>query len=156
MADVTKFPYYGEIEDYKVSDEQAYEFAKDAVAFCADDIYNYDYLELGEDDKHVYGFLVGWIDGYDPEDYGNEEGRGLCIKMGYMPKRGMMYDFEDWLMPYNEDTGDVWDTCCSIGTDPNDPALKSDVAWLMKNWREFLKDYQLSASTYYGEIDDGI
>ena len=148
-----QFNYYGELDDFNVSDEEAYNFVKDTVARLADDIYSYDYLELGEDDVNTYALLVGWMDGFDPEDCGNEEGRDLCIQVGYLPKRTTMADFEDWYMPYNPDTYDVWDTNVPISQDPAGVSL-SDVKWEMDSWRRYVKIYNKITRYYQDEESD--
>lgn len=62
-------------------------------------------------------FVVGWSKGADygddEKEYGYEdEGYYICSKIGYQHRNnGMQSDFEwDFPMPYNPETGDVWDT----------------------------------------------
>ena len=61
--------------------------------------------------------VIGWADiGYDLEEVKKngyeDEGYYICSKIGYQHRNnGMQSDFEwDFPMPYNPETGDVWDT----------------------------------------------
>lgn len=61
--------------------------------------------------------VIGWADiGYDLEKVKKggyeDEGYYICSKIGYQHRNnGMQSDFEwDFPMPYNPETGDVWDT----------------------------------------------
>lgn len=61
--------------------------------------------------------VIGWADiGYDLEEVKKngyeDEGHYICSKIGYQHRNnGMQSDFEwDFPMPYNPETGDVWDT----------------------------------------------
>lgn len=61
--------------------------------------------------------VIGWADiGHDLEEVKKngyeDEGYYICSKIGYQHRNnGMQSDFEwDFPMPYNPETGDVWDT----------------------------------------------
>ena len=146
-----KFPNYGEIENYNVTTQEVMDFFKKAVPVVASDVTYIDWLEVGEDDEHIYAIVIGWSEGFDPADEGVIDGYGLCMKMGYKPKNGILYDFDDWLMPYDEDTGEVWDTDCSISTTG---ASKFDVEWILKEWNNFYNEYsaQVNGPEAYYEI----
>lgn len=77
----------------------------------------YHYL-IGED-KYDYFALVF---AYDDEEI-------LHGKVAYQSKNSMLqcdYDF-DWIMPYNEQTADVYDTDIEI-------TCKEDIDWLYEQW----------------------
>ena len=80
----------------------------------------YRYL-LRSDDK-TWAIVLGW----------DCKHKRIMGKIAYLPKNSAMseYDF-DWMMPYDESTGEVYDTETQIG-------YLSDVEWLLDEW-EFIK-----------------
>ena len=69
------------------------------------------------DDNKDISIVLGWTDGFNKNDpnkdkYQNDTWR-LAVKVGYQPSNSMMqcdYDV-DFNLPYNPDTGDVYDDC---------------------------------------------
>ena len=147
MANPIKFPYYGDLKAYDITVADVERFLKKAIPEVAEDVSNLNYLEVGSDDKHIYAILVGWSEGFDPNDPGVVDGYGLCFKLGYKPFNGMLYDFDDWTMPYDEVSGEVWDTNCSISSDVS--SVTSDAEWIFKEWQEFCAAYADSVVFYH-------
>lgn len=59
------------------------------------------------DDKQ-FAIVMGWQQVDD--DY------ELCMKLAYLPMNSLMSEYDiDWIMPYDEDTGQVDDTNSEIG-----------------------------------------
>jgi hypothetical protein len=60
------------------------------------------------------------------------EYKQIMGKIAYLPNNNVMsqYDY-DWIMPYDESTGEVYDTETQIGD-------LRDVEWLLDEW-EFIK-----------------
>lgn len=70
--------------------------------------------------------------GFDDEDE-------LSIKLAFQPRNSLLQcDFDiDWLMPYNDETGEVWDT--SITIDPRDDFEKI-IDWFENQWSAMRKN----------------
>ena len=86
-----------------------------------------------DDNGKKWAIVLGWADGYeeDEEDDCMDGTYRLCAKLAYQPVNSMMqcdYDI-DWLIPYDEETGEVDDTEVSIY--PNDN-LEEIICWLLK------------------------
>ena len=70
-----------------------------------------------------WAIVLGWQDGYEEDDT-DELSDGtwhLAAKVAYQPHNSIMqcdYDF-DWTMPYDEETGDVWDTDITVYLNDN-------------------------------------
>lgn len=71
---------------------------------------------LTDDEGKTWGVVIGWSDGYDS---GKEGFWRICSKIAYQDKHtGMSCDYDmDFTMPYNVDTGDVYDTSVELGVD---------------------------------------
>lgn len=72
--------------------------------------------------------------------YMDYDGDGDCLyaKLAYQPSNSIMqcdYDV-DWLMPYDENTGEVWDTEMSVDLNNAEYA----VAWLLEQYDECCKE----------------
>ena len=91
---------------------------------------------LGRDENgNDWAIVLGWADGFDTEE--NDDCTlgtwRLCVKLAYQPWHSLMqcdYDV-DWLMPYDEETGDVDDTEISIY--PNTD-LAEAIDWLYERY----------------------
>lgn len=70
--------------------------------------------------------------GYNSEDY-------LCAKVAYQPSNSIMqcdYDV-DWIMPYDSETGEVWDTNTYIeNADESDTSQLID--WLLGQYSDMV------------------
>lgn len=98
-------------------------------------VYHWDF---GQDDKgNTWAIVLGWRDGFDedPDDACSDGAWRLCVKLAYQPSNSMLqcdYDF-DWLMPYDEATGEVDDTEFALyeGVDLNEV-----FEWLIGHFKE--------------------
>lgn len=85
------------------------------------------YLDT-DDNGNDWAIVMAYMD-YDGE--GNES---LCAKLAYQPSNSIMqcdYDV-DWLMPYNEETGEVWDTEIYVDSDSAASVVKSLLGYYME------------------------
>ena len=70
-------------------------------------------------------------------DYDSDGNDRLYAKLAYQPSNSIMqcdYDI-DWMMPYDETTGEVWDTEVSVYS--ADYAEKI-VNWLLRSYEEYM------------------
>lgn len=92
-------------------------------------------FNLLDDGTNTWGLVFGWRDGKDFD----EDENVLCGYLGYLPNNSMMGEFGyDWMMPYDEESGEVDDTELSIQC-----ADISDLKWWEENWNRMVKDYRL-------------
>ena len=85
---------------------------------------------IGDND---WAIVVAWQDGFYEENLVIKGGWDLCAKVAYQPKNSIMqcdYDV-DWMMPYNERTGEIDDTDISLVLKKRD---ESNFKWLIENW----------------------
>lgn len=88
---------------------------------CYDGTYHW-YLNT-DDRSNDWAIVMSYMD-YDGD--GNER---LYAKVAYQPSNSIMqcdYDI-DWIMPYDYNTDDVWDTEISISSN----TAKADIEWLL-------------------------
>ena len=84
-----------------------------------------------------WAIVLGWQDGYEEDDT-DELSDGtwhLAAKVAYQPHNSIMqcdYDV-DWTMPYDEETGDVWDTDITVYLNDNH---KETIDWLINQFME--------------------
>ena len=103
------------------------------------------YWTLREDDKgNVWAIVLGWADGFDATEQDDcmDGTWRLCAKLAYQPNNSIMqcdYDI-DWMMPYDEVSGEVDDNEVSIY--PNTD-LVGLIDWLFECY-----------STYEAEMED--
>ena len=97
------------------------------------------YWKLDVDSNgNQWAIVLGWQDGYE-EDETDDCTDGtwrLCAKLAYQPVNSMMqcdYDI-DWLMPYNEETGEVDDNELSIYPDSDASKI---IDWLLKCYETY-------------------
>ena len=94
---------------------------------------------LGRDENdNDWAIVLGWADGFDAEenDACTDGTWRLCVKLAYQPCNSLMqcdYDI-DWLMPYDEETGEVDDTEVSIY--PNTD-LEETIDWLLDCYKRY-------------------
>jgi len=94
-----------------------------------------------DDDENDWAIVLGWQDGYgeDPNDPCEDEGWHLCMKVAFQSKRSIMqcdYDV-DWMMPYNEETGEVDNMEVTIYQDDDFSIV---VDWLWKHYLRLKKE----------------
>lgn len=95
--------------------------------------------KLSVDNKrNQWAIVLGWQDGYEeePEDDCTDGTWRLCAKLAYQPTNSIMqcdYDI-DWLMPYDEETGEVDNNEVSIYSDSN---AREVVDWLLKCYERY-------------------
>ena len=97
------------------------------------------YLHTDENDKD-WAIVLGWLSGYE-EDEADDCMDGeyrLCAKLAYQSHYSIMQcDYEiDWLLPYNEETGEVDDNELSIYPDTD---LEFVIDWLIKCYESYFE-----------------
>lgn len=91
------------------------------------------YWNLGRDEKRNYWAIVlGWADGFEANENDDcmDGTYRLCVKLAYQPWNSLLqcgYDI-DWLMPYDEETGEVDNTEMPIYMDTD---IEEVVNWLL-------------------------
>ena len=94
-------------------------------------------LGTDEDDNN-WAIVLGWLDGFEADETDDcmDGTWRLCTKLAYQPCNSLMqcdYDI-DWLMPYNEETGEVDDNEISIYSDTN---VEETIDWLLKCYSSY-------------------
>jgi len=85
------------------------------------------YLD-SDDNGNDWAIVMAYMD-HDGDGY-----ERLYAKVAYQPSNSIMqcdYDI-DWIMPYDEETGEVWDTKVSVDSSN----AKSVVEWLLDNYND--------------------
>lgn len=81
-----------------------------------------------DDNGNDWAIVMAYMD-YDGD------GESLYAKMAYQPSNSIMqcdYDI-DWLIPYDEKTGEVWDTELSVDSSN----AESVINWLLDYYEEY-------------------
>jgi len=91
-----------------------------------------------EDEENDWAIVLGYSDGFDEteQDEFTDGTCRLCAKLAYQSKKSIMqcdYDI-DWLMPYDELTGEVDDREISIYPKTN---LDLVIDWLWEQYEEY-------------------
>lgn len=108
------------------------------------------YWELGHDDEKMWCLVLGFADGYEPNDneFTDSYGQALALKWGAISNRSAMHEFDmDFEMPYDEETGDVWDSCNTI----NSFDASRDVKYEIEDFYAFVKQYNASFDDEFDE-----
>ena len=101
-------------------------------------------VPLGVIGKNRWAIAIAWM------DYDNDDNWQVFAKVGFQPKNSIMQEYDmDWDMPYDEDTGEVWDTEVSLGTEYSN--VSSDAAWLANQWKEIYAEI-----TKEDDIDENV
>lgn len=108
------------------------------------------WVELGYDDKNTYACVMCWCDKDNAEYFGYEDEADFVLaKIAFCPDNSAMNEYDiDWLMPYDEDTGEVWDTELQISSSD-----WSDADWLAEEWLAIMDRINKSAG-YEQLVDD--
>ena len=92
----------------------------DAVADMKKTKFNgtYHWILGTDENNNDWAIVLGWHDGFDAEEQDDcmDGTWRLCAKLAYQPNNSIMqcdYDV-DWLMPYDEESGEVDDNEVSI------------------------------------------
>lgn len=106
-------------------------------ALDSGDPYTTWYVPIGEYDGNTWAVVFAFMD-YDGE-------QKLYGKIAYQPKNSVMGEYDiDWVIPYNSETGEIWDT--EIEIDPEE-TIDSYV-------EEFANGWDTIRSEYFAEIDE--
>lgn len=108
------------------------------------------WVKLGYDDKNTYACVMCWCDKDNAEYFGYEDEADFVLaKIAFCPDNSAMNEYDiDWLMPYDEDTGEVWDTELQISSSD-----WSDADWLAEEWLAIMDRINKSAG-YEQLVDD--
>lgn len=94
-----------------------------------------------DDSGNQWAVVFGWIDDGD----GNPL---FCGKVAYLPKNSGMSEYDmDWIMPYDEETGEVWNTEIEFTS-----ADDSNIDWLLEQWEEIQQEY-INRVDFYEDSD---
>lgn len=86
-------------------------------------------VDLDNVDGKRWAVVFGWV------DYSGDGKYELCGKVAYNDSYMKDYDY-DWIMPYDEETGEVWDT--EVAITPNDDFT---IDWWIEQWDMIKKEY---------------
>ena len=98
--------------------------------------------------------FCGWSDGYDPADDGIKPKEDLTfrINIGIKGNHEYMKTDYDWLVaPYDDKTGDVWDTDITVSPEG---VSEDDIQWLINQYKEIrqaLDDNDIMLENYGDE-----
>lgn len=94
-----------------------------------------------DDSGNQWAVVFGWID----------DGNGnpiFCGKVAYLPKNSGMSEYDmDWIMPYDEETGEVWNTEIEFTS-----ADDFNIDWLLEQW-ELIKEEYIDKVDFYEDSD---
>ena len=106
----------------------------DAVAYMKETKCNgiYHWILGTDENNNDWAIVLGWADGFDADEADDcaDGTYRLCAKLAYQSNKSIMqcdYDI-DWLMPYDEESGEVDDNEVSIYPDTD---LVGLVEWLL-------------------------
>lgn len=108
------------------------------------------WVELGYDDKNTYACVMCWCDKDNAEYFGYEDEADFVLaKIAFCPDNSAMNEYDiDWMMPYDEETGEVWNTELQISSSD-----WSDADWLAEEWLAIMDRINKSAG-YEQLVDD--
>lgn len=95
--------------------------------YAEDGEYGYTYYYDLDPDLRLY---VGWIDGFEKNN--GHDGYGICAKIATAHDSLIEYEWMD--MPYDKESGDVWDTEVSY------PGSQ-DAEWYLKEYKAIREAY---------------
>lgn len=134
--------------------------ASDLAKFIEDSVNTLlttDYTNCRYELDDTWAVYVGWSDaGFDEDDDSvihDEDSPDWVIGVKIADMEDAMWTDFDWCnMPYDKDTGDVWDTQEYISHDENYSQLAS---WLLENYEKIVEEYgETEDDDYYIDDDD--
>lgn len=109
--------------------------------------------EIGHDDEKMWCLVLGFADGFEPNDdeFTDSDGMHLALKFGAISNRNVMYEYDmDFEMPYDAETGEVWDSEVTIDSFN----ATSDVKYVLDSFEEFAREY--NANLPNDDFDESI
>lgn len=109
----------------EITKEQLAKGLEDGVKWLWDNKCGCCHWHLLTDDKgRRWSIVLGWTEGYDNSENDTfyvDEDMAIAYKIGYEERNNAMQtDMDlDFLMPYNEETGEVDDTCSAVYRNEN-------------------------------------
>ena len=108
---------------------------------------------LTDDNNNSWFILMGWSDGFDESDNGKWQSGTwkICTKIGYQSVQSLMKtDLDiDFLMPYDEETGDVDYTEDTLADEPDwdklADELNEEAERVINQWAYFENDEEETA-----------
>ena len=97
------------------------------------------YWILGTDESNNdWAIVLGWSDGFEADETDDcmDGTWRLCTKLACQPSNSIMqcdYDI-DWVMPYNEETGETDDNELCIYPDTN---IEETISWLLRCYESY-------------------
>ena len=133
-------PNAGEITITNVNESKLVKFAVEAAnSLLTDSEYTW-HMKLGYDDDNYYELVLG----VDDENY-------VCMKWAYIPKNSGMNEYGyDYMCPYDEKTGDVWDTEETLAECGEDDSV--DEAFVASAVRFAIKDFKKYVEMHNKEV----
>ena len=103
----------------------------------------YWYLGTDENNNH-WAIVLGWLDGFEADETDDcmDGTLRLCSKLAYQPCNSLMqcdYDI-DWLMPYDEESGEVDDTEIPICSNINMANIEEIIDWFLEQYSSYTED----------------
>lgn len=142
-------PDAGPIEVYNINKDkiakEVDDAARDAMTYIGtDDARPTWHWNIGEDEDNYYAVVLG----FTSEDE-------VAMKWAYIAKNSGMNEYDmDYLMPYDADTGDVWDTEIPV----DGYGMMADVYWLFDNFQEYVDkrnaEWDEFEDDLYDDFDD--
>lgn len=89
-----------------------------------------------------FAIVFGYLSGYEKTDNKyNDDGWQVCGRVAYNPYNSCMAcDLElDWIMPYCEESGEVWDTTIEIY---NEDDITNNLKWLIDNYHQMVLELE--------------
>ena len=114
---------------------------KDAVKYVdSGDAYPTWSWFLDSDDKYNYELVLGFSSGFTPNEneFTDSYGDALCLKWARIPKNSIMGEYDiDYEFPYDEETGDVWDSEDSVNSYDETDTVK----WIIEDFMGYADKY---------------
>ena len=91
---------------------------------------------LTSDGDYDYELVLGFSAGFEPNEneFTNADGDALCLKWARIKRNSAMGEYDiDYEFPYDEETGEAWDSEVSV----NDYDMTDDVKWLVKDFLKY-------------------
>ena len=105
-----------------------------------------------DDNKNDWAIVLGYSDGFDEkeQDEFTDDTWRLCAKFAFQPNNSIMQcDYNiDWLMPYDEATGDVDDREIAIYPSTD---LVETVDWLWKQYKDYKNALYMDGKWHFTE-----